>query len=333
MKVRVVGTGSIGSRYLRILADMHAHGHIPERPRAVSIRGVLGDRELQDHVTVETDPVELLPDVDLTIIATRTARHVPDAEAYGQSTRRMLVEKPVAATFTEASTLAPLASRVPMAVCAPLRFMEGFAATRKALPDIGAVTNVEVRCQSWLPDWRPGTDYRSSYSADPEQGGVLRDLVHEIDVAITLFGLPRSVAASLTCDPELGIDVETSARMTWNYDAFSLTMVLDYVSRVPIRTLTAHGTVGRVHWDVLEGTLKTESRGVETSQTWADDVDRNRVLARQVLAAAASAGTPQSRACARLADGMRALAICELAKTSAARGGEPAPVFIDGTGP
>ncbi len=37
--------------------------------------------------------------------------------------------------------------------------------------------------QSWLPDWRPDRDYRESYSARLDEGGVLRDLVHEIDYA------------------------------------------------------------------------------------------------------------------------------------------------------
>ena len=59
---------------------------------------------------------------------------------------------------------------------------------------------VRVECQSWLPYWRPERDYRESYSARADEGGVLRDLVHELDYAIWAFGgpvgrRPRSVRA------------------------------------------------------------------------------------------------------------------------------------------
>jgi predicted dehydrogenase len=41
----------------------------------------------------------------------------------------------------------------------------------------------------YLPTWRPGRDYRATYSAKKELGGgVLRDLSHELDIAYYLLG-------------------------------------------------------------------------------------------------------------------------------------------------
>lgn len=334
MNVRVVGTGSIGRRYLRILLAMHERGLLHEPPRAISVHGGLthgapdSESLVASALIVESMQDDGLPPVDLTIIATQTVRHVPDAQRFGQWTKRMLVEKPVATTFQEACELAPLAQHVPTSVCAPLRFMRGSAATRAGIARIGPLTAVHVRCQSWLPDWRPATDYRHSYSADPTQGGVLRDLVHEIDMAIHLFGMPESLSAVLRSDPELGIDVETTADMTWQYEGFTLSMVLDYVSRVPSRGIDAHGTSGAVHWDVLEGSLAIETREGSDVQSFDDDRDRDVVLERQIMGSAAPAATPGANTCARLADGMRALAICELAKASAAIGGQPVPIRV-----
>ena len=51
--------------------------------------------------------------------------------------------------------------------------------------------SAHVSCQSWLPDWRPGRDYRESYSARADEGGALRDLVPELDYATALLGRPE----------------------------------------------------------------------------------------------------------------------------------------------
>ena len=329
MRARVVGTGSIGSRYLRILADMHDRGELEEPPRAIPIRGVLRPVELASRVIVESALDTGLPGVQLTIIATRTGRHVADALAFGAFTERMLIEKPVSTTVRSASELADLATRVPTAVCAPLRFMAGLQRLRGALPEVGDITSVHSRCRSWLPDWRPETDYRASYSADPDQGGVLRDLVHEIDIAVSTFGMPRTVSAQLSSDPELGIPVDTTAHMAWTYPSFMLHMDLDYVSRVPSRGVIVRGTAGSVEWDILAGTVTVETSAGSRRSESPQDLDRDRVLAAQMLAAAAPAGTPGAYACARLGDGIRAVAITEFARASSASAGATIPITID----
>ena len=44
----------------------------------------------------------------------------------------------------------------------------------------------------YLPDWRTNADYSKSYSASFEMGGgVLFDLIHEIDLAVNLMGQPE----------------------------------------------------------------------------------------------------------------------------------------------
>ena len=48
----------------------------------------------------------------------------------------------------------------------------------------------------YLPDWRPGTDYKQCYSASKSQGGgALRDLSHELDYIVLLAGAWKRVSA------------------------------------------------------------------------------------------------------------------------------------------
>ena len=111
---------------------------------------------------------------------------------------------------------------------------------RDLLPQIGAVHAVRVECQSYLPDWRPGSDYRESYSARADEGGVLRDLIHEIDYATWLFGWPVAVTARYGNTGRLGIAAEEWAELAWEAPAdVEVSMRLDYLTRPPRRVMRA----------------------------------------------------------------------------------------------
>lgn len=59
-----------------------------------------------------------------------------------------------------------------------------------------AIVSIEAYCGQYLPDWRPGADYRLGYAADQKcGGGVLRDLSHELDCLLELGGRWRRVVA------------------------------------------------------------------------------------------------------------------------------------------
>jgi predicted dehydrogenase len=54
--------------------------------------------------------------------------------------------------------------------------------------------NVDIRCHSYLPNWRPNADYRKSYSANKKKsGGIILDMSHELDYLQYLFGEIKSI--------------------------------------------------------------------------------------------------------------------------------------------
>lgn len=284
--VLVRGTGSIGSRHLRVLGAM-----APARLVAYPVRpGRTSSPELGGAEVVDGYPADL----DLVVVATDTARHVTDAvEALDRGARLVLVEKPVSSSIAATRLLAQHPRRDRVRVCAPLRFHEGLRAARAAVAALPRPVAARVVSQSWLPDWRPGRDYRDSYSARRGEGGVLLDLVHELDYAAWLLGRPVDVQGVTsggtdgTPSPVLALDVDEAADLLWRTaEGDTVSVRIDYVTRPAVRGLTVTSAAGSVAWDALGSSVEVrDAEGRTTTTRYAADLDRDEVMARQARAA------------------------------------------------
>jgi predicted dehydrogenase len=284
---------------------------------------------LADEATVSrlvddgTGPAALAG-ADLVVVATDTARHVADAvQALDAGARRVLLEKPVAPSENAATPLAQHPRADAVWVAAPLRAHEAFRHLAAHSPAVGSPVSAHVWSQSWLPDWRPGRDYRESYSARADEGGVLRDLIHEVDYATALLGEPILVGARLDHDGPLDIAAEQAATLLWTTArGATVTMRLDYVSRPTSRGLVLRGPDGSIEWDAVTATIRhRDAAGGVTERVFPSDLDRDTVMATQARAALqleptttahaeqVSAGAPAS-----LAEGLAAVRVCDAAR-------------------
>lgn len=330
--VVVRGGGSIGQRHARVLAVLGADVAVwPVRPRRSDSSGptVHSPASRAATTALSSDPaVHTLDDstgpaalatADLVVIATDTSRHVPDAlDALDAGAGRVLVEKPVAPTGAQAGPLAAHPRALDVWVAAPLRAHEGLRHLLTLVHELGHPVSAHVRCQSWLPDWRPGRDYRQSYSARPDEGGVLRDLVHELDYTEVLLGRPTVVAAHLEHDGPLDIEAEQAATLLWRTATATVTCRLDYVTRPPTRGITIHGPDGALEWDLPTATVThLDAAGRATTTSFPADLDRDTVMATQARAAlevtpeAEPAQRHTAGAPATLAEGLATLGLCD----------------------
>lgn len=321
--VLVRGMGSIGRRHARVLRAMgHDVRGWPVRPREAEAGGIplLSDNEARQAAA----------DADLVVVSTDTARHVDDAcQALDAGARRVLVEKPVSPTAVAAEPLQvhPLAAdRV--VVAAPLRAHLGFEHFRAAVGALPAPRHASVFSQSWLPSWRPERDYRTSYSARRDEGGALRDLVHEIDYATLVFGRPRRITAVLDLDGPLDMDAEQGATVLWETDAGSVTVRVDYVTRPPRRGALVTSPGGSVAWNPMTATVTVvDPDGGSTTTTTPEDLDRDAVMRRQAVAALDLSPTARleerlrAGAPASLAEAVLALEVCDAARAFGDDGG------------
>lgn len=235
LKVAVIGTGTIGKRHLNCLQTISNVETIAISKREANFG--------------------LLKNSSHCIIASNTACHVEDALRALDEGCHLLIEKPLATCMEEVFPFVAKVKekKVKILVGCVLRFSESLSHFRQLLPKIGHVYSVRIECQSYLPDWRPDRPYKDSYSARANEGGVLRDLIHEIDYAGWIFGWPQSLSARLKNTGLLGIEAEEIADLWWESPKGAMVSItLDYLTRPSRRKMTACGENGTLEWDGIE---------------------------------------------------------------------------------
>ncbi|MDC5697656.1 oxidoreductase [Intrasporangium calvum] len=330
-RVVVRGGGSIGARHARVFGQLGADVALwPVRPRPASSTssgpGVHTPAHSSGpgvHTLDDSAGPAALAAADLVVVATDTGRHVADAvAALDAGAARVLLEKPAAPSRAAAEPLADHPRAGDVWIAAPLRAHEAFRHLLTHLPEIGRPLFAHVRCQSWLPDWRPDRDYRQSYSARPDEGGVLRDLVHELDYAEVLLGRPTLLGARLEHTGPLDMEAEQAATLLWHTDVATVTCRLDYVTRPTTRGVTLHGPHGSLEWDLTTATVtRRDADGAATTEAFPVDLDRDTVMATQAHAAleltpgADRAQRHTAGAPATLTEGLATLELCDQART------------------
>ena len=313
----VRGTGAIGQRHLdvaHLVPDLHPVAW-PVRPARLAVLQAAGTTVTDDQPQRPTGPAAA-------IIATDTGRHLADALPLLAAGWDLLIEKPLTPDLPTALVLAQAASESgrQVFVACPLRFHTGLLAFRERLPAIGRLHAVRIECQSFLPEWRPHRDYRQSYAARADEGGVLRDLIHEIDYALWLFGPTDRVFAHLQDGTRLGIDSDSGADLLWQTAGdVAISVRLDYLSRGYRRVMRAFGAEGELCWDAGAGTVQLALAG-KAVHTHTVTQERNGMFQDQLTAfLAATAGIPSDQL-VTIDEGIRAIAVCDAARRATVSG-------------
>jgi len=242
--VLIVGQGSIGLRHRDVLQSLGAATF------AVSRRPGLGNFSSIEAALAAAR-------IDVAVIATETARHASDLAdlarlGFGGA---VVVEKPVVAWPGDLTAERPSG---PIFAGYNLRFLPVVGELRAALAadDSGCVA-AQLHVGQALATWRPGRDTASVYSAHRDGGGgALRDLSHELDLALLLFGRMQRLAATGGRYSEQTVDADDS----WSILAVcercpQVTITLNAIDDTPSRFIAVTTLRHRYHADLLSGTL------------------------------------------------------------------------------
>jgi predicted dehydrogenase len=305
-------------RHLRVVRD-----HVGGRAIGVPVREGR-DRSLLDagFEAASSLAEAAKSGASLAIIATDTSRHLSDAAEAIQCGLHVLIEKPLASDARGLRALEGEAARAARTihVACNLRFHRGLARFRARAGEVGRAHAVRIECQSYLPSWRPDQDYTKSYSARADEGGVLRDLIHEIDYATWLFGRPSDVQCRMTSGASLGIAAEAAADLLWVAPGGAVVSVrLDYLTRTMRRRMTAFGDAGEIEWDAVAERVDVRLAGSAAApESVPQPRDEMMQAQAEAFVRAAAGGDPGPLA--TFEEAAFAIALCDAARRSALSG-------------
>ena len=235
MKVCFIGVGSIAKRHIKNLKAML--GADVEIDILRSGRGNPLDSTIEDRLrAVRFRASELDAHYDALFITNPTALHYETLLNYKHLSDDIFIEKPAFSTGAEDITPFQNDGKNYYVAC-PLRYTNVIRWLKSDV-DFSQVYSMRCISSSYLPDWRPGTDYRKTYSAHSDQGGgVAIDLIHEWDYICHLIGYPLEVKSFLRRKSALEIDAEDIAIYIADYANATVEVHLDYFGRAPIRRL------------------------------------------------------------------------------------------------
>lgn len=236
LKVCFVGIGSIAKRHIVNLKQVCSQKGIDVSVDAY--RHFVSTAEAAGVERVFYSISDVPEDYDIVFITNPTELHLQALQQFHKKGKHFFIEKPVVSVhqLEQAKRFEKRVGSVYYVAC-PLRYNAVIQYIKRKIP-VDAVLSVRSISSSYLPDWRPGRDYRNTYSAQRKLGGgVSIDLIHEWDYLTYLFGWPKKVACMKGKVSPLEIDSDDYAIYIAAYEGRVAELHLDYFGRQTIRTI------------------------------------------------------------------------------------------------
>jgi|TARA_B100001971_G_scaffold212357_1_gene242337 CMP-N,N'-diacetyllegionaminic acid synthase len=252
----VIGYGSIGSRHADILASMSQVDEVY----------VLSSQEYTPYKTIRSMKEIRDIDPDYIVVASNTSRHFEELYYLENNFRdkTILVEKPLFRQYHDLNI-----QNNSVWVGYNLRFHPLIQLIKRKTYGKN-LWHIQVFCGSYLPEWRPGRDYRDTSSAKRDKaGGVLLDLSHELDYVQWMAG--KVAPEYVVLDKVSDLDIETDDLLVLvgrTEEEVTIQITLNYFTRQPVRQIIVDGEGISIEGDLIVGSAKVMEEGNKLDYAW-----------------------------------------------------------------
>lgn len=224
MKILIIGLGSIARKHITALDLLNIEAHY------YALRNSRSSNSEESNITDIFDFAEIPDDIDFIIISNPTSKHAETVSQCLVLEKPLFIEKPVfdSMDFPEEILSTIKDKDIITYVAFNMRYHPAIAFLREEIMNNRPI-EYNSYCGSYLPDWRPGQDYRTSYSSNPELGGgVHLDIIHEIDFCRYILGDPISSQMYKSKKSKLDIDSSDIAHYILDFSNTSAFITLNY---------------------------------------------------------------------------------------------------------
>jgi predicted dehydrogenase len=255
LKVGVIGFGSIGKRHCENLMRLGITN--------ITLYREKGKGNGKDLKEVYCFDEFLLGNFDFVVLSNPTAYHFTFLEKLIPLQINLFVEKPIAASNHEYKKLRALFKdyKAIGMTAYNLRFHPCVKKVKEILDNktLGNTFSGRFFVGQYLPDWHPESDYKTSYSSSAELGGgVVLDLIHEIDLAQYLCGNAKKDFHSIVGKvSDLKIETEDLAEIHYRSTNNSIVSIhLDYLVKGYSRYFEMVCEKGRIYCDLFKNEIQ-----------------------------------------------------------------------------
>ena len=230
MRTLIIGVGSIAKKHIKAIRVIDAETQIFALRSSRDAAKYEVVQDIYDYAEIE----EINP--DFIIISNPTSKHFETIEKLLPLRKPLFIEKPVFGELGHDGVIRKIVDEgILTYVACDMRFMDCLTWLNGYMQehmDNVRINEINVYCGSYLPEWRPGTDFRKCYSAIPELGGGVHiDLIHDVDYVYWIFGKPQKHTAIFRNVSSLGIRAYDYAYFNLEYPTFCANVVLNYYRR------------------------------------------------------------------------------------------------------
>jgi predicted dehydrogenase len=218
--ILILGAGSIGERYIRILSKKGFKNIIVLRRKIKKFRNI--DNAKVEVLTNFEEAIKLNPFA--AIVCTPTSNHMEECLKLTKNKIHVLVEKPISHNINGFDELSLELNKNKSYL--QVGYMLRFHPLIQNLKDIiqskiyGNLVCTRSVWAEYLPNWHPWENYKESYAAKKELGGgVSLTLSHDIDLTLYLVNSKIKTSSILNnYSSNLGINVETASDILIEFD-------------------------------------------------------------------------------------------------------------------
>lgn len=252
MKIIFLGLGSAGQRHASILLKHYRHKLYAFRSDVSRGKNPLGVKEVYSWEEVK----KIKPDIAL--ITNPTYLHIQTAIKCARYDCKLFIEKPIGKDLNNLDKLLKLVKQRNLVtyVAYNLRFHPVIGRLKKYI-DEGKPLHVRVVCTSFLPNWRPNTNYLKNYTANSKMGGgVILDLSHELDYVSYLLGPIDKLDGSFSKRGTVTVDAEDYADILVDTKSGPVNIHLNFFSQLKQRYIQIDFSDLTVIGDIVNAEVK-----------------------------------------------------------------------------
>lgn len=254
-KILIIGFGSIGRKHYKVIKKFSI---------STNIKIISSQSKIPNKIHNFKDAVKFDP--DLIIISTTTDLHlkyVKLVEKYFQN-KKILIEKPLFKNKTNLNI-----KKNTYYIGYHFRFDPVINFIKK---EVQKQKIFSIICQnySYLPNWRPKRKYSQTSSANKKfGGGVLRDLSHELDFIIWIFGKIKIRFAKNNKISNLKVNTDDNILINgWTKKVEDITFSMNFFSKILKRKIYIFGNNINIEANLISKKVKLYKKDKIITKKW-----------------------------------------------------------------